>query len=102
MGASGYPQRSFSEDPPVSILGSHAQRAPLQKFLYSADAGHPGKNHDGQTDKTDQATNVENLRYRAELSPFGHHGYTSFPEYLEFVSARFAFFVVNLDYADSQ
>ena len=55
----------------VSMLGSHTEWAPLEEFTYSADAGHPGDNHNGHTDKTDQATKVENLRHCAKLSPFG-------------------------------
>jgi len=38
-----------------------------------ANAGQPGQNHHNQADKTDQATNVQNLRYCADLSPIGQH-----------------------------
>jgi hypothetical protein len=48
-------------------MGLNTEWAQLEKFPYSANAGHPGENHDGQTDKTDQAANVENVRYCAKF-----------------------------------
>jgi hypothetical protein len=39
-------------------------------FPYSASVGQPGQNHNGQTDKTDYAGNVENLRRCAKLPLF--------------------------------
>lgn len=48
------------------MLGSHTPGAPLEKFPFPgknvANAGHAGQNHYSQTDKTDHAANVENLR----------------------------------------
>jgi len=44
------------------VCGSHTPRAPLEKFPYSANAGHSAENHYSQPDGTDYAANVENLR----------------------------------------
>ena len=64
-------------------------------FLYSADAGHAGSDHNGQTDKTDQAINVRNLRHPAKFPPFGHHSHLSFPKHLKLLTARFALLLIN-------
>jgi hypothetical protein len=70
--------------------GSHTPWATLHKFPFpsrnTANAGHSAENHYSQPDEADQTAEVENLRQRAKLSPFGHHGYTSFPKHLELIS----------------
>lgn len=45
----------------IRCLGSHAQTASLEEFPYSANATHSRENHNGQTDKTDQAGDIEKL-----------------------------------------
>jgi hypothetical protein len=84
------------------MLRSHAQWAPLEMFPYSANAGHAGKNHNGQTHKADLATNVENLRCSTELSPFGDHRFPSFPKDLKLVPTVCTPFLINLDRPDSE
>ena len=84
------------------MLGSHTEWAPLEEFTYSANAGHAGENHKGQTQKTNQAAKVENLRQCAKLPPFGHQRYPSFSKYLKLVSTIAAPFFKDFDRLDSQ
>jgi hypothetical protein len=78
--------KGFERYLPVTYHGrwSHTEWAPLEEFPYSANAGHSGQDHNGQPDEADQAANVKNLGYCAELSPFGDHRDTtkSFSKFL--------------------
>ena len=82
--------------------GSHTEWAPLEKFPYSANAGHSGENHNGQPDETKQSANAKNLRQRAELSPLEHHKCTSFPKYLKLMPALHVLLLKNLDRLNSK
>jgi len=51
------------EAPPVFIIWPLTQLAPLEKLPYGPNAGHTGQDHDGQTQKTNQTANIENVRH---------------------------------------
>ena len=82
-------------------MGLHTEWTQLEEFLYSANTGHTGENHDSQTRKTKQAANVENLGQRVELSPLGHHRYPSFPKNLNLMPALRTSLLKNFDRRDS-
>ena len=84
------------------MFASNAPRAPLEMFPYSADAGHAGENHNGQTDKTDQAIIVENLLHPAKPPPFDHLSHLSFPKYLKLLTALRASLLINPYHRNSQ
>jgi hypothetical protein len=83
-------------------MGSHTPLAQLEfPGKNVANVGPAGQNHHDQPDTADQAANVENLGQGAKLPPSGYHSHPSFPEDLELMAARFAFFIINSDRPDS-
>jgi len=87
----------------VTLPGSHTPSPHLPFPPEDIPNAHlPTQNHHNQPDEADQAANVENVRYHAELSPSGYLGYTSLPKYLKLIAARFAFFIIKLYCMDSE
>ncbi len=84
------------------MLRSHTPMAPLEEFPDSANSGHSSQNHPDQTQKTDQSANVENLRYCAKSSPFGHHTCPSFPKDLKLLATLHAPLLKNFDRLNSE